>query len=89
MISPELEKEGGHPKNLVLSFSKSDELLPLTIKSPRTEHNDHPYQHYPQNYERKERLILEELVAFFTHELYTELVKIDERRESMAGFAFE
>ena len=43
VISPELEKEGGHPKNLVLSFSKSDELLPLTIKSPRAEDKDHPY----------------------------------------------
>lgn len=50
-------------KSMTLSFSKSDELLPLTLRSPR--------QELPQNHERKERLVLEEVIACLTHELYT------------------
>jgi hypothetical protein len=40
---------------LTLSFTKSDELLPLCIKSPRREE---VILEYPQNHERKERLVL-------------------------------
>lgn len=75
VVSPHFE-EG----KLTLSFTKSDELLPLTIKSPRPQEAP---EKLPQNYERKERLVLEEVVASLTHELYTELVSIDEKRESM------
>jgi hypothetical protein len=82
VVSPHLDgrehyEDGKH----TLSFTKSDELLPLTIKSPRPGHAHH--EPLPQNYERKERLVLEEVIASLTHELYTELVSIDEKRESM------
>lgn len=56
VVSPQVEPG----KSMTLSFSKSDELLPLTLRSPK-------HQELPQNNERKERLILEEVIACLAH----------------------
>ncbi len=56
VVSPQMEAG----KGMTLSFSKSDELLPLTLQSPH-------HEPLPQNHERKERLVLEEVIACLTH----------------------